>query len=165
MGFKRHERRRGVRSIEELRAERRKKAEEWAAWLRPMLEKETDWDLATGARAVGGDEDYGLMLRAVTRLTKKAVRLMYPGRKCSVRRDRGTAYGWVNVDLELPSAELKSNDRSDSYRYDDGSRDAGSEMRDTLIALGIDYAKYLPDSLPGKDEWTLCLSVEVSLPS
>ena len=120
-----------------------------AARILPRLAKDPDWPLATGAVKPEPGE-YRRFLRAITRLTKLAVRALHPACACRVRRDRGTAYGWVLVEVTLPESDRSRED-------EDRTR-----LEDVLLALGIRYSSYTPDFGPGLDDPQPCLSVTIN---
>jgi hypothetical protein len=130
-----------------LRQEKREAAK-IAKTLLPELEKDRDWVLVTDKGPCG---DYGLFRKARTRLTKKAIKLLIPDAvKISVRAGKGTAWSWVDVEVTL-SEELTRGSNYEIRR----------RIEDVLVALNIQYGQYLPDSLPGRDEYCPCLSVGV----
>lgn len=130
-------------SYEALRKQRKAAAAEVVARIKPLLEKDPKWGLATKDKLE--DEEYGLRYRAITHITKRALKLMHPDVKWSVTRGRGTAHGWVHV----------------SVPYGQQLPDAPPDVKDVLVALGIRYSAYLPDSMPGRDEMTPCLLVGI----
>lgn len=135
-----------------------KQAQAKADWLQPFLKNEKGWDLATGARKPATKKEITLKRRAVTRLSKKAVALMYPNYGCSVRRGSGNSRHWVKVELVKPSpgsaAQKKKKLETDKVLC--------RKVEDTLLALKISFATYLPDALPGEDRHEPCLSITVS---
>lgn len=148
-------------AYEVMRRRQKRRAKTKAEWLKPMLEREQGWDLATGDRKNVTKDGRSAERRAISRITKKAVKLMHPERDCSVRWDRGTAHNWIDVKLSVQKGDRKAQDKDDPYRFSDGTRDIRQELEDTLLALGIRYSHYFPDALPGKDEWSPCLSINV----
>ena len=145
-----------------FRARREKElklAKDKAEWLRPLLEKEDGWDWATGLRKAESKADHTAERRAVTRITKKAIKLMCPECDCSVRRDTGTAHHWIIIEVGLKPGYVARKGHPQT------EAEAKRMVKDILLALGIRYAGYVPDSLPGKDAHEPCLSIEVNLPS
>ena len=146
-----------AKRAEKRAVEERLKAD--LARLRAELSKDRDWVLATGPTAEGR---YRESDRAIVRLTKKAVRLLYPQYRCSVTRDRGTAHGWVSVNLFVPEiAEHDGSARGRARELEAGRAITGRVSR-TLDNLGLRYAQYLPDCIPGLDEMTNCVTVTVN---
>ena len=145
-----------------LRKRQKKAAGKRASELLPLLRKDEDWSLITGERECVGNDDHVRHLRSMTRLTKKAVRLMYPNHKVSVRRDRGTAYRWIDVNIVMPEIDWRN------LRGKARDRDANKEsvirreLKDILIALGIEYATYWTDYGPGLDTYDPCLSITIN---
>src|SRR5690349_5978268 len=102
--------------------------------LRRQLSKHPQWALATSKIWKEGSR------KAVAAVTKKAVQLLHPGVKCSVRLGRGTAHSWVTVCIdEAANANL-------------------SRVEKTLVDLGIGYATYFTD-FGINDGYEPCLSV------
>jgi len=127
----------------------KKQAEEDLARIRPILEKDPDWPLASGQISWVDKENYYRKRNAVSRLTRKAVRELFPEYKVHVRRDRGTASGWIGVNFVIPGIEGS------------GWQDIIRRTRNMLLSVGIQYGSYFPDSGPG-DNWTPCLLVTVN---
>jgi hypothetical protein len=117
--------------------------------IRPILEKDPDWPLASGQISWEDKEKYYGRGNAVSRLTRKAVRQLFPEYNVHVHRGRGTAYDWVDIDYVIPDMEI-SNWRGIIRR-----------TRNMLLSVGIQYSSFFPDSGPG-DNWTPCLSVTVN---
>jgi hypothetical protein len=115
----------------------------------PILKRDPDWRLVTGKKKPVTDEDYKRKSRGLTRLTKKAVNLLFPQFKTSVRYDRGTARHWVDVEIAIPE-EIKDPQR----------QNVGRRVKMMLKSTGLKYSEYFPDSFPGKDDWRPCLLVQ-----
>lgn len=127
----------------------RRLAKEDAAKIIPVLEKDPDWLLVSGQKEPVTDEDFRRKRRGLTRMTKKAINLLFPQFKASVCYDRGTASHWVDVNIILPK------EFNDLQRQNVGTR---TSMM--LKSTGLKYSMYFPDSLPGKDDWRPCLLVQ-----
>ena len=117
--------------------------------IRPILEKDPDWPLASGQISWEDKERYYEKRNAVSRLTRKAVRQLFPEYNVHVRRGRGTASGWIDVNFVIPGT---GNVDSQNIRR---------RTRELLLAVGIQYGSYFPDSGPG-DDWTPCLLVTIN---
>lgn len=144
----------GRYGLREARDQAVKRASTKADWLRPMLEKESDWDLATSSQSSQTHEERNLQRRAIVRITKKALRLMFSEGKHSARYGTGTAHNWIRVEVVVPK-EHSATPAKKGETWQDVERC----IEDVLMALGIKYEKYLPDSLPGKDVWEPCLTI------
>lgn len=116
--------------------------------IRPILEKDPEWEWASGQKDWNNSVEWRCQKRAVVRLTKKAVHLLFPEYKVSVHRDRG-AHNWVDVNFVIPGIERPARGEI-----------IGKTQR-LLRSVGIQYASYFPDSGPG-DNWRPCLSVSVN---
>ena len=127
-----------------LRKRQLKEAAAVADRIRPLLEKDPRWALATDDVAFD-KVDHRLYKKAVTAITKKAVQALHPGVAVSVARGRGTAHGWIYVTMKAPAGDLNR-------------RELRACTEDVLLALGIRYSTYLPDCMPGRDQPTPCLS-------
>jgi hypothetical protein len=127
----------------------KKQAEEDLDRIRPILEKDPDWPLASGQISWEDKENYYRKRNAVSRLTRKAVCELFPEYKVHVRRDRGTASGWIGGNFVIPGIE--GSDRRNIIR----------RTNSMLLSVGIEYASFFPDSGPG-DDWTPCLLVTVN---
>jgi len=141
----------------ELRRRQKAAAAKRAERILPVLERDKDWKLVTGK-----EDHREEMYRAITRVTKRAVNLLQPDRKVSVRRGRGTAYGWVHVDVAAPELDwtkLRGKAREKASRECDATR---REINDVLVELGIRYSTYYTDCLPGADTYEPCLSVTIN---
>lgn len=138
------------------REEEQKRACTQADWLRPMLQQERGWEWAIGLRKTETREDIALQRKAVVRITKKAVGLMYPEQECSVRRDRSRRGDWVHIRLVIgqdgPAKGLSKKSES--------APEIRQKIEDTLTALGIAYAKRV-ESAESKDDGKPCLSILV----
>jgi hypothetical protein len=117
--------------------------------IQPILEKDPDWPLASGQISWMEKEIYYRQGNAASRLTRKAVRELYPEYSVHVRRGRGTAYGWVNVNFVIPGIE------------ESGLQNVIRRTRNMLLSVGIEYDSFLGDNGPG-DNLTPCLSVTVN---
>ncbi|HKC05062.1 MAG TPA: hypothetical protein VKC54_04305 [Patescibacteria group bacterium] len=129
-----------------------KQAKEDVDKIRPILEKDPDWPLVSGIQKPNTQEEYNKENRAQTRLTKKAVQLLYPDYKVSSTHGTGTAHYWVYVDITIPERLEYSEERKIVGRTDA-----------MLEQVGIKYGGYFSDSLPGKDTWTSCLRIEINV--
>lgn len=118
--------------------------------IRPILEKDPDWNLVSGKKDWDNSEEHDRQKRSVVRLTKKAVNLLFPEYKVKVSRDRGSASAWVNVNFVIPEVESLEHQAI-----------TGRTQR-LLKSVGIQYASYYSDSLPGKDDWRPCILVAVN---
>lgn len=123
----------------------------------PLLRKDKDWEVVTGSR-----EDRDRFYRAVTRLTKKAVKLMHPDHKVSVTRGRGTGYGWVHVNITAPELDWTKHQGKARTRVSNKESVVRREIKDTLIALGIKYSTYFTDYGPGLDSYVASLSISIN---
>lgn len=118
--------------------------------LLPKLEGDPDWPLVTGQEELDTADKRALKRRALTRLTKKAVRLLHPFYKVSVRAGKGTAYRWVYVTLMTP--EQLGVEAEYCLR---------KRTKDVLNALPLKYATYYySDYGPGSDIPFSCVLVE-----
>jgi hypothetical protein len=117
--------------------------------IRPILEKDPDWPLASGQISWMEKEIYYRQGNAASRLTRKAVRELYPEHSVHVRRGRGTAYGWVNVNYIIP--DIEGCDWLNVIR----------RTRNMLLSVGLQYDSFLGDDGPGNN-WSPCLSVTVN---
>jgi len=117
--------------------------------IRPILEKDPDWPLASGQISWEDKENYYGKRNAVSRLTRKAVCELFPEHKIHVHRGRGTASNWIDVDYVIPDME----------RLD--WRGIIRRTRGLLLSVGIQYGSFFPDCGPG-DDWTPCLLVSVN---
>jgi hypothetical protein len=117
--------------------------------IRPILEKDPDWPLASGQIGWEDKETYYRKRNAVSRLTREAVRELFPEYKVHVRRSRGTASNWINVNFVIPGIERP--DRQDVIRRTSGM----------LHAVGIQYSTYDSDFGPG-DNSGQCLGVTIN---
>lgn len=120
--------------------------------IRPILEKDPDWLLASGKQKLATEEERKREKRALVRLTKKAVNLLFPQYKTLCHRGTGTAHQWVCVNI------LVKKQSAEDLFYEEIKRRANM----MLEVLGLCYGKYFSDSLPGKDEYTSCLSVSIN---
>jgi hypothetical protein len=127
----------------------KKQREEDLARIRPILEKDPDWPLASGQIGWEDKETYFRKRNAVSRLTKKAVRELFPEYEVHVHRDRGTASNWIDVNFVIPGIERP--DRQDIIRRTNG----------VLLTVGIQYATYYSDFGPG-DNSGQCLGVTIN---
>lgn len=124
----------------------------------PVVIKDPDWQSVIGDTGRSANKTYADQLRAITRVTKRAVKAMHPGYAVSVRRGRGTAYNWVYVDVTVPELEhrkVRGTPRELEYK------DVCRRIKDVLLALCIKYATY------ESDDWRIgkcepCLSVTVN---
>ena len=135
---------------DKIKSEKRQ-AKEDADKIRPILEKDPDWPLVAGIKKPDTQEECDRERRAQTRLTKKAVQLLYPEYKALSCHGTGTAHYWVHVNIVMPEKPEYAESRKIIERADM-----------MLEQVGIKYGGYLPDSLPGKDEWTPCLTVVIN---
>lgn len=136
-------------------------AESRAGGIRSELAADPDWGLATGAviplsMTVKHQRDL-----AVTRLTKKALRALYPNCRCLVRRERGLASKWVVARIFVPDAYAQY--RTQPLKPRSFESEFGSFTEEVLLALGIKYATYVPDRGPGLNDPQPCLSISVTL--
>jgi hypothetical protein len=131
------------------RGERSKVINADAERIRPILKKDPDWPLASGQINWKDKGNYFRKRNAVSRLTRKAVRELYPEYKVHVLRGRGTASNWIDVDFVIPNME-----RPDSLNII-------QRTKALLLSVGIQYGSYFPDSGPG-DDWTPCLLVTIN---
>lgn len=120
--------------------------------IRSILEKDSDWLLVSGKQKPATKEERKREKRALVRLTKKAVKLLFPQYKTLCHRGTGTAHNWVYVNILVPKQSRRDI-------CDDEIEQRANVM---LEALGLCYSKYFSDSLPGKDEYTSCLSVRIN---
>lgn len=127
----------------------KKQAEEDVKKIRPILEKDPDWTLVSSEGV--SREDKQRQRRALTRLTKKAVNLLFPEFKASAHHDRGTARHWVTVNITVPGTPENALIQEMTQRAEK-----------MLVSSGLKYAAYFPDSFPGKDDWSPCLLVKVN---
>lgn len=141
----------------ELRDTQQKAATGRAKAVLPLLQKDKDWGLVTGS-----EDDYERFYRAVTRLTKKAVRLMHPDHKVSVTRGRGTGYGWVHVDITAPELDWTKHKGKAREHVSAQESTFRRETEDVLLALGIKYSTYYTDFGPGLDSYQPCLSITIN---
>lgn len=111
--------------------------------LLPLLAKDPDWPLVTSKVELVTNEDYFRERRAITRLTKKAVRLMFPGYKVFVWHDTGTASQWVQVDLIMSEFDRQK------VKFTRELKEKELRIRDmvkrVLMKLGIRYGVYYTD--------------------
>ena len=129
-----------------------------ATEVRPIVSKDSDWSLVTGKKKQMTRGDWIREKRAITRITKKAVRAMYPGYAVSVRSGRGTAHHWVYIDVTMPELnDEKVRNTSREWEYKDVCR----RIEDTLLALGIKYGIYESDCGPNSSP-SPCLLVSVN---
>jgi hypothetical protein len=121
--------------------------------IRPILEKDPDWPLASGKQESDTFkyEEWKRKKSALSRLTKKAVNLLYPDYVVSVKFDRGTASNWLDVNFKFPKTPEYLEIQKITQR-----------TREMLICTGLQYPAYFPDSMPGKDDWTPCLNVSIN---
>lgn len=162
MGFKKRPPKQKQRNgYEELREKQKAAAAKIAEKIRPALRGDRDWELVIAEGAHKTDEEFDRFYLGITRITKKAVRAMYPGQACGVRRDRGTASSWIVVKLSLPEQEFLKGEEGDPYLFNNGERDIRQEMKDALIALGIRYSTYRSDQPPDYEEYP-CLSIDLN---
>jgi hypothetical protein len=117
--------------------------------IRLVLEKDPDWPLASGQISWEDKEKYSGKRNAVSRLTRKAIRELYPEYNVHVRRGKGTASNWIDVNFVIP--DIENSDRLDIRR----------RTKEMLLSVGIQYGSYFPDSGPG-DDWRPCLLVSVN---
>lgn len=149
-------------SYQKLREKQIKEAEKAAEELLPTLQKDKDWDLVTNDFDPSNGKNYGDLLRAVSRLTKKAVQLMHPDYAVSIRRGRGTGYGWISVKFTIPELKIRDlNSKEGRKKTQEGKR-LCRKVKDVLVALNIRYSKYRTDYGSGPDTYEACLSVSVN---
>lgn len=128
-------------SYAEVLTQVRRLAKKDADRIRTILEDDPDWTLEDGKRE----------RRALTRLSKKAVGLLFPEYKALSCYGSGTAHYWVHVNIMVPGEPSRKQ-----------IGDIKQRAKMMLEQVGLKYGIYLPDSLPGKDEFTPCLSVQVN---
>lgn len=129
--------------------QRKKQAEGDLARIRPILEKDPDWPLASGQINWESKADYYRKWKATPRLTKKAVRELFPEYEVHVRRNRGTASNWIDVNFVIPGIDRP------------GRQDIIQRTQSLLLSLGIQYGTYYSDFGPG-DNSSRCLIVSVN---
>ena len=140
------------------RRQREKQAAQDAERIRSGLSSDPDWRLATASDASWESERQAR--RTLMRLTKAALKALYPQHRWSVRHGRGTGRHWVYVTLVVPP--LAGPGASAGLRQEtETARGHASHACAVLERLGLRYATYLPDSVPGFDRPTPCLSVDV----
>lgn len=144
----------GKHGIRTVRKKQKEKARVKAGWMRPMLEREDGWDLATGLRRTASKDDIAAKRRCVTRLTKKAVLLMLPECSCSVRQGRSYDRHWVHVEVALKSGRMTDSET----RTAPSAKEVERNIKDILVALGISYVL----NPTGNGKQVPCLSVRVS---
>lgn len=137
-----------------MRLEARKVADE----LRPRLAKEKEWNLAIGLVKEDKSWEFRQTMKAVSRMTKKAVRMIYPDYVCSVRLGTGTALDWVDVNLIIPELEPeKVYNTSRQWEYKGIIR----RIEYILLALGIKYGQFYTDIGPD-DSYQPCLTISIN---
>ena len=98
--------------------------------IKPVLENDRDWPLVSGQQKSETSEVYRQKRRAVTRLTKKVVKLLYPESKASVKHE-GTVEDWIEVNFL---------DEVDIENY----KEITHRTTRVLESLGM-YSTYYPD--------------------
>jgi hypothetical protein len=132
--------------------QRKRQGQEDADKIRPILEKDPDWLLVSGKQKPVTNEEHRREKRALTRLTKKAANLLFPQFKALSCYGSGTAHYWVHVNIVVPEKNIGLPEQ----------KNIEQRVTETLISTRLKYSMYLPDSFPGKDDWTPCLSVRVN---
>lgn len=131
----------------------RKQTREDVKKVRPILEKDPDWPLVSGLRKAVTQEDDKRQRMALTRLTKKAVNLLFPEYKALARYDRGTASHWVNVNIVTQEKILDATQGKIKERAEN-----------MLEAVGLRYGSYYSDyGTVAGDDWHSCLHVGVNV--
>lgn len=111
-----------------------------AGFLLPILQKESDWDVVTGAARPDKARDDAYVDEAVVRLTKKAAQLICPGVRVHVRRDPEVTT-WINVDLGLLPGSVPSENKDLNWVAERHTR----FVDDVLVALGIEFYTFCSD--------------------
>lgn len=137
------------RGGQNLESEEQRQIKKDVEKIRPILEKDPDWPLASGQISWEDKKNYYNKRNAVSRLTRKAVRELFPEYKVRVRRGRGTVSNWIGVNYVI--SDMESSDWRSVIR----------RTREMLLSVGIQYGSFFPDSGPG-DDWTPCLTVSVN---
>ena len=77
------------------------------------------------------------------RAIKKALVAVYGAKNVSVTGDRGTAYGWVRIDITLPN----TGTTPDEYRklYSETSQKVRDIARQALKEIGAEFYTYTSD--------------------
>jgi hypothetical protein len=125
-------------------------AKEDVGRIRPILEKDPNWPLASGQIDWKCQKDINDQRNALSRLTKKAVKLLFPEYKIKCHHGSGTDANWITVDI-LATKETGKQEAQ-------AIRERAYEM---LESSGLQYGSYFPDTGPGAD-WTPCLLVTLN---
>jgi hypothetical protein len=130
----------------------KKQIKEDVGKIRPILERDPDWPLASGGKqAEPTNKGIQEKMRALTRLTKKATYQLFPEFKILSRHGSGTAYGWVHVNIVIPEKIDEISKRRIEQR-----------AQSMLEAVGLEYGTYFTDYGMGLDHMTPCLSTRVN---
>jgi len=89
---------------------------------------------------------------ARSKIVKKVLATIYGFKNVRVKRDHGTASGWITVDIVV-----KTSQKDFPKEFKDSDK-----IHKLLKRLGITFPQYYPDAGPG-DAWTDCLIINIDL--
>ena len=89
---------------------------------------------------------------ARSKIVKKVLATIYGFKNVRVKRDHGTASGWITVDIVIRTSQ---KDFPKEFKDSD-------KIHKLLKRLGISFPQYYPDAGPG-DAWTDCLIINIDL--
>ncbi|TSC51891.1 MAG: hypothetical protein LiPW41_658 [Parcubacteria group bacterium LiPW_41] len=99
------------------------------------------------------DRDYeNERANARSKIVKKVLVTIYGFKNVRVKRDHGTASGWITVDIVV-----KTSQKDFPKEFKDSDK-----IHKLLKRLGITFPQYYPDAGPG-DTWTDCLIINIDL--